>query len=67
MNVKRACDSGPEGADESFVSVGSLESAVAVPDETDSLPRPMSGTAVAFDPEVVVMPVSSVSSDVVVA
>ena len=49
MNVKRACDSGPEGADESFVSVGSLESAVAVPDETDSLPRPMSGTALAFD------------------
>lgn len=64
MNVKRACDNSPEGADESWVSLAWLVSAVAVPDETDSLPRPISGTAVAVDFELVVIPVSSLSSDV---
>lgn len=64
MNVKRACDKSPAGADESRVSLGWLESAVAVPGETDSLPRPMSGTAVVVESELVVMPVSSPSSDV---
>lgn len=66
MNVKRACDNSPVGADESLVSLASLESAVAVPDETVSLPRPISGTAVAVASDFVVTPVSSASSDVLV-
>ena len=68
MKVNRACDNSPMGAAESWVSLASLESAVAVPVETDSLPRPKSGFELAVVSGTALTVVSSLlSSDVLLA
>lgn len=67
MNVKRACESSPVGADESLVSLDWLASEVDVPVVMDSLPRPTSGPEVAVESGRALTPVSSESSAVFVA
>lgn len=67
MNVKRACESSPVGADESLVSLDWLASEVEVPVVMDSLPRPTSGPDVAVESGRALTPVSSESSAVLVA